>query len=106
MSNRHIARAFLASIAIAGIAEARPDATTTLEAQQARATLIGDIVKNLQTRFGSEKSGSRPTFAAQYKRRLEALSDGRLDLASRAASLEELDLLWLQAPIASGMTFG
>ncbi len=106
MSKRHIAGAFIASIAVAGIAQARVDASTTLEAHQARASLISDIIGSLQTRFGAEKSGSPTAFAAQYKRRLEALSDERLDLASRAGSLEELELLWLQAPISSGMTFG
>jgi hypothetical protein len=106
VSNHRIARAFLACLAVAGIAEARLDATTTLEAQQARANLISDIVRNWQTRFGMEKAGSPTALAAQYKARLESLSDERLDLASRSGSVEELDLLFVQAPIASGMTLG
>lgn len=53
-----------------------------------------------------EKAGSPTALAAQYKAKLETLSDERLDLASRAGSVQELDLLFLQAPISSGMTFG
>jgi hypothetical protein len=102
MRLRHV---LVACAVLAGTAaQARVEQTGSVESQQARAEMIGDIVKGLQARW-SEKAGGT-VVASQYRRKLETLNNARLALALRATSLEELDLLFVQSPLANGMTFG
>jgi hypothetical protein len=101
---RKLACALFAGLVLgSGAALSAQDASSTVQAQQARTTRIANILQGLQQRFSVDNPSA---WAARYQSRLAGLGDEQLKLAERATSLAELELLFIEAPVRSGTSLG
>jgi hypothetical protein len=77
---------------------ARPlDESTTVASTFERAVVVDSIVKRFQGQQG---------WTFRYVQKLNGLTDARLNIAERAASLQELDSLFVESPFGEGARLG
>jgi hypothetical protein len=83
-------------------------AFASVTAHEARAASTAVIIGRWQARIaaGDVIVGAPATWAQRYSRKLQSLDPERLRLAERASTLDELDSLFVEAPISSGTTLG
>jgi len=93
------AGALLAAMLCAGSAAlAGPPVESTSMADAVRRSAT---VESIVSRFQGDQGWS-----SRYAQKLRGLNDARLDIATRAASLNELDMLFVEAPFTGGMRLG
>src|SRR5687768_13959282 len=105
----HTKKKYFACAALAGLL-LNPQATIaapgakTVHSQKARVDLISDITQSWQDRILSEGLAvdNPKSWARRMQPKLARLSDEQLRMAERAQSLEELELLFMESPIAHG----